>query len=63
LNIFDWFRSRKLAKLEKELFDIEWSLPPATHRFDESQMVMFWRQNQIDLIKSKIEKLKTSITK
>jgi len=63
MKIFDWFKSRRLANLEKRLFDLEWSYPPKTYSFEESQITMFGRQNRIDSIKSEIEKLKSSTAK
>jgi hypothetical protein len=52
-----WFRALRLRKLKRELFDLEWSYPPRTYCFDESQMVMLARSQRMKLLRQKIESM------
>jgi hypothetical protein len=52
-----WFRKRKLERLKKKLFDLEWSYPPPTYSFNESQIIMHGRDVQMKNIRREIKDL------
>jgi hypothetical protein len=56
-----WFRKRKLKSLKKKLLDLEWSYPPKTYSFDESQIVMQGLEIRKRNLKSQIQKLEVII--